>query len=229
MSWDRSWEPEFPSPTESFQARLDRQRRERLEFEILEAGSDIDNLTERLEVERLKVAELNELQAHKRALLVELRALDQERTAAVKETKDIERRLKFQQQQTEQAGRIKGPRYGRPVRVDVDDGAWEAIRLVTIEQRTTLRFYVGELVTAEAALLGATPDLGPPSSRRRRSPGEGSPRPRRRFLRIEVDDNTWTTIRLAATTTGLATSRYLGQVIEADAHCLGWRRSSGRS
>lgn len=223
MSWDR-WEPELPSPTEDWEARRERRHRERLDSEIIETTHEIDRLGARLESERRRVAELNELQARKRALLDELHAIDRQRAVAAKETKDIERQLTIQQQRSErQADRIEWPRHGRPVRIDVDDGAWETIRLAAIEQRTSLRLYVGELVTAEAALREATPGLVPPSSRRRRSSGEGPPLPRRRFLRVHVDDDAWTTIRLAATNTGLTTSRFLGESVEARARALAWR------
>lgn len=227
MSWDRPWEPEPESLSnlERWQQNLEWRRLDRLDDDVIKTGFEIDQLRKRLESEKRKVAELNELQARKRALLSELRHLEQTRATAVKETKEIERQLRIQQARTErEADQITGPRYGRPVRIDVDNGAWEAIRLVTIEQRTSLRLYVGEMVTAEAALLDATPDLGPPSSRWRRSPGEGAPRPRSRSLRIEVDDDAWTTIRAAARRTDTTISRYLGAVVESRAHGLGHRR-----
>jgi hypothetical protein len=224
MSWDRSWDTNVASNTDSWQRRLDSRRLNRLDDDIAETGHDIDHLRKRLESERGRVAELNDLQARKRALLDELRAVEQERAAVATETKEMERQLRVQQLRTErQADRVEWPRYGRPVRIEVDDGAWGAIRLVTIHQRTTLRVYVGDLVAAEAELFRATPDLGPPSSRRRRSPGEAAPVPRRRFLRIDVDDDLWATIRLAATTLDLTTTRYLGEVVESAAYQLGQR------
>ena len=82
---------------------------------------------------------------------------------------------------------------------------------------------MGELVRFELSQLAAGTASGRPSSRRRRSPGEGEPSPRQRFLRIQVDDEAWKAFRLASVDLGVSSARYLGEIAEGEAHRLGWR------
>ena len=57
----------------------------------------------------------------------------------------------------------------------------------------------------------------------RKDAGEGDPVPRRRFLRIQADDEMWKAFRLAAVDLDVSSARYLGEIAEAEAHRLGWR------
>ena len=92
-----------------------------------------------------------------------------------------------------------------------------------VAQGTYLIWRMGELVHFEVGQLAAGTVSGRPSSRLRRAPGEGEPAPRRRFLRIRVDDDTWTAFRIASGGLGLNATRYLGEVAEQEAYRLGWR------
>lgn len=106
----------------------------------------------------------------------------------------------------------------------LDDEAWAVLQRDAVVQGTYLIWRMGELVRYEMDQFAAGRVSGRPSSRRRRGPGEGEPSPRQRFLRIQVDDETWKAFRLAAVDLGVSSARYLGEIAEAEAyHRLGWR------
>ena len=153
--------------------------------------------------------------------------MQRDRTEAEKETRAAERRLEFERRRAERLGsRVNGPRNGRPVRVEVDDGAWAVVQRDVVQHGRAMMWRVAELLEAELLTVGLCVVTGSPSSRRRRSPGEVASTARVRFLRIEVDAETWRTFRIAALDLGLTAARYLGEIVESEAHCLGWRAGS---
>lgn len=224
MSWDRPWEP---TPERRAQEReWERRRLERLDLDLVDTAQDIVDLKDRADAEEEKVVHLKRLLDRKRELLTEISRIQRARTEAEKETRSAERRLEFERRRFDRLGRRpNGPRDGRPVRVDVDDEAWAVLQRDVVAQGSYLIWRIGELVRFEMEQVAADTVSGRPSSRRRRGPGEGEPAPRRRFLRIQVDDETWKVVRLAAVDLGVSSARYLGEIAEAEAHRLGWRAS----
>ncbi len=222
VSWDRPWEP---TPERKAQERAwERRRLERLDLDLVDTAQDLVDLKNRADAEEQKVAHLERLLDRKRDLLTEISRVQRARTEAEKATRAAERRLEFERRRFERLGqRSNGPRDGRPVRVDVDDGAWAVLQRDVVAQGTYLIWRMGELARFEVGQLAAGTVSGRPSMRRRRAPGEGDPVPRRRFLRIQVDDETWRAVRVASVDLGLSAARYLGEVVEAEAHQLGWR------
>ena len=224
VSWDRPWEP---TPERKAQEReWERRRLERLDLHLVDTAQELADLKNRADAEEQKVAHLERLLDRKRELLAEISRIQRARTEKEKETRAAERRLEFERRRFERLGhRRNGPRDGRPVRVDVDDEAWAVLQRDVVAQGTCLIWRIGELVCFEMAQLAAGRVSDRPSSRRRRGPGEGEPSPRRRFLRVKVDDETWKAFRLAALDLGVSSARYLGEVVESEAHRLGWRAS----
>ena len=222
MSWDRPWEP---TPAMRERERADeRRRQERLDLDLIDTAQDLVDLKRKAEGEEQKVAHMKRLLARKRELLTEIAMIQRERTEAEKETRAAERRLELERRRAERLGqRTNGPRDGRPVRIDVDDGAWAVLQRDAVAKGTYLIWRMGELVRAEVHQLAAGDVTGSPASRRRRGPGESKPVPRRHFLRIEVDGETWTQFRVAALDLELTAARYLGELSESEAHRLGWR------
>jgi hypothetical protein len=222
VSWDRPWEL---TPERIAQEReRERRRLERLDLDLVDTAQDLVDLKNRADAEEQKVAHLQRLLDRKRELLTEISRIQRARTEAEKETRAAERRLEFERRRFERLGqRRNGPRDGRPVRVDVDDEAWAVLQRDVVAQGTYLIWRMGELVRFEVGQLAAGTVSGRPSFRRRRAPGEGDPVPRRRFLRIQADDETWKAFRLAALDLGVSSARYLGEIAEAEAHQLGWR------
>lgn len=222
MSWDRPWEP---SPeTRQLEAERERRRQDHLDLDLVEAAQDLVDLKDRADAEREKAAHMQRLLDRKRELLADIARTQRARTEAEKEARAAERRVEFERQRAERLGRrTGGPRNGRAVRIDVDDAAWGVLRRTAVERRCSLLSRVGQLVMTELEAIAAADVTGPPSSRWRRSPGEGEPTPRRRFLRVWIDDESWTAFRLAGIDLGLTAERYLGELAEAEAHRLGWR------
>ncbi|MFV0318218.1 MAG: hypothetical protein ACK5O2_14815 [Microthrixaceae bacterium] len=214
-----------PTPERKAEEREREGRRlERLDGVLTEASQELVDLRSRAELEAAKLRELEGLLEGKRGLLREIALMQRDRTETEKATRAAERRLEFERRRFERLGqRRSGPRDGRPVRVDVDDGAWALLQRDVVVQGTYLIWRMGELVRSELEQLSAGAVSGRPLSRQRRSPGEGESSPRRRFLRIQVDDETWKAVRLAAVDLGVSSARYLGEIAEVEAHRLGWR------
>ncbi len=226
VSWDRPWEP---SPERKAQEREWESRRlERLDVDLVDTAQDLVDLKQRADLEAEKVAHMQRLLDRKRDLLAEIARTQRSRTEAEKATRAAERRLEFERRRAERLGqRPTGPRDGRPVRVEVDDEAWSVLQKEVVAQGTYLICRIGELVRFELDRLAAGEVSGRPSARRRRGPGAGEPAPRQRFLRIQVDDDTWSAFRLAAMDIGVSASRYLGEIAESEAHRLCWRAQDG--
>ncbi len=228
MSWNRPWE-DMPDG-----GLTDRQREEirhrLLDQEAERVTNRIKRLDERTEAELIKIEHLKILHARERALLEQLAFAERDRVQEEKQTRAAVRRLEVEQLKAERTrNRVDGPRRGRPVRVDVDNDAWAVFNRDIIARRSSIVWRLGQLATTEAEQLSAGEVAGSPASRRRRGPGEGTPKPNRRFLRILVADEEWTILRVNAGDTGITISRYIGEIAEIEAHQLGWRAISGNT
>jgi len=205
----------------------ERLRRERLDRDVLEAKEELAEAEERLANEQAKVAELNDLVELRSALLLQVDALQRERVAAELEVRAVERRLAFRQRRVERLGTHQdGQRRGRAVRIDVDDVAWAVAKREAVCRRRWMVVWLGELIRFEVEGIADGTLSGSPASRRRRSPGEGESTPRRRFVRIDIDDDRWISLRSAATDSGVTVGRYLGELVEGAAHAAGWRAAA---
>jgi hypothetical protein len=178
----------------------------------------------RVEEEREKLARFKVLFERRHALYEEQAELRRERVRTERRIRALEQRVERERRRAERrVVSADGSRRGRPVRIEVDEEAWALLKREAVQRRLWLVWWLGELVRVEVDALAAGSVSGPPSSRRRRSPGEGDPTPRRRFLRIDVDDDRWAGLRAAATAAGLTVGRYVGELAEAAAHEAGWR------
>lgn len=90
-------------------------------------------------------------------------------------------------------------------------------------RRRWLGWELGQLVATEIALAESGDAVGQPGTRRRRGPGEGEPNPLPRSLRIYVDEELWPQFTALATQNLITMGRYLGELVEAEGHRLGWR------
>jgi hypothetical protein len=182
---------------------------------------------ERVGEERAELKRFKELYARRQALYDEQAQLRRERIQAEQKVRAFEQRVEREQRWSERlAVSADGSRRGRAVRIDVDEAAWTVVKREAVRRRVWLVWWVGDLVRAEVDALDAGEVSGAPSSRRRRSPGEDVPLPRRRFLRIDVDDDHWNALRAASLEVGLTVGRYVGELAEAAAYERGWRAAA---
>lgn len=158
-----------------------------------------------------------------------LEALRRDRAETRRRIRLAEGRIAREERRLErlEAG-VGGTRRGRPVRVAVDDGAWETLKREAVRRRVSLLWWLGDLLRIEVKALVRGDVVGRPSSRRRRSAAETDPMPRQRFLRVDADDEHWSALRAAALDVDLTVSRYVGELAEQAAHEAGWR-VNGRS
>lgn len=178
----------------------------------------------RVEEERVKVARFTELLERRRGLCEEEARLRRDRLRVEQKVRALEQRAEREQRRSERlVVSADGSRRGRPVRIAVDDGAWAALKIEAVRRRVWLVWWVGDLVRIEVDAFAAGEVSGRPSARRRRSPGEDGPQPRRRFLRIDVDDDHWNDFRARACGLELTVGRYVGELAEAAAHHTGRR------
>ena len=105
----------------------------------------------------------------------------------------------------------------------IDPTAWQILAREARRRRTTLMNLAGKVLITEAAALERGGVTGLPSTRRRRSPGEGRPQPTDRVVRLLGPPEVFDALADAAATTETSTARYMGAVLEAAAHTLGWR------
>lgn len=178
----------------------------------------------RVEEEREMLALFRELFERRHALYGEQAELRRERVLTERRIRALEQRVERERRRAERrVVSADGSRRGRPVRIEVDDEAWALLKREAVQRRVWLVWWLGELVRVEVEELASGEVSGRPASRRRRSPGEGDPVPRRRFLRVDVDDERWAGLRAAATEAGLTVGRYVGELAEAAAYEAGWR------
>ncbi len=183
----------------------------------------------RVEEERAKLARFKELFERRHALYEEQAWLRRERFQVEQKVLALERRAERERRRLERrAGSADGSRRGRPVRIDVDDEAWAALKREAVRRRLWLVWWLGELIRIEVGALEGGKVSGRPSQRRRRSPGEAEPSPRTRFLRIDASDDDWGSLRAAALDLGITLGRYVGELAEAAAYETGWRATRPR-
>ena len=172
----------------------------------------------------MKLARFKELFQQRHALYEEQAWLRRERLQMEQKVRALEQRAERERLRSERlAASSDGSRRGRPVRVEVDPEAWAVVKREAVRLRVWLVWWVGDLVRIEVDSLAAGEVSGRPSTRRRRSPGEETLQPRRRFLRIDVGDEHWIAFRAAALDVDLGVGRYVGELAEAAAYDVGWR------
>ena len=180
-----------------------------------------------MEEEREKLARFRELFERRHALYEEQVQLRRERVRTEQRIRALEQREERERRRAERrVVSADGSRRGRPVRIDVDEEAWDTLKREAVRRRLWLVWWIGDLIRIEVEALVAGELSGSPSARRRRSPGEGHPQTRQRFLRIDVDDEHWGVVRVAAVDVGLTVGRYVGEVAEASAYEFGWRSAA---
>jgi hypothetical protein len=181
----------------------------------------------RVDEEREKLAQFKELFERRHALYEEQAELRRQRVLTERRIRALEQRVERERRRAERrVVSADGSRRGRPVRIEVDDVAWAVLKREAVQRRVWLVWWLGDLIRVESDALVAGSVTGRPSSRRRRSPGEGDPMPRRRFLRVDVDDDRWAALGAAAMEAGLTVGRYVGELAEAAAYELGWRSAA---
>lgn len=191
---------------------------------------DVAGLRERLRQRRKPSQRYLDLIEEKRRLQAVLAEL-QRREAMLELEADREgremaaevRRLRRQVERAAQRQRPPGRRATRSAHLVVDPTAWAVLKRAALEADRTLAGLVTELIVDELSLAEQVVTRTSPGSRRRRSPGEGSPRPDRRVVRLDCDDDVWHHVRLRADDVGLSLGRYLGEIVEAAAINRGWR------
>jgi predicted DNA-binding ribbon-helix-helix protein len=193
---------------------------------IAETIEEIERLDDQLQHEHDDLAMLTALVVEK--LELERQIAERHLAAAeqILETDKERRALDAQARRAETRARraTEGPRLGVVARhLDLDPSAWQALNERARRDRITLMALAGGALTNEAAGIAAGELHGSPSSRRRRSPGEGPPRPADRVARLVITEVAWQQLADAAAQSGLTVARYAGEVIEARAHELGWR------
>lgn len=198
-------------------------RARRLDDEIDRTQDSIESLTTEVHTEREQVALLQELLDEREQLLRELHRLtviEREATAAVRQAERALRVERAKPPPRDDDGHRK--RDGRLVRVLADDGAWTALRVEGERNKERLGVYLARLIQVEIA--DETARTVAPVDRRRRSPGEGSAVPVVHALRVFVTEDVWAQFRAAAVGLRLTLGVYVGQLAEAEAHRLGWRK-----
>jgi len=198
-------------------------------------GETVDVLTDledRAEQERLELEELVELVV---ARLEQEGEIARQRIAAAeavleadKATRGLERRARNAETRARRAIEKVEPEGVISRHVFVDPGAWQALARQARGQRVTLMTLAGHALEAEAAALEAGGVTGRPSTRRRRSPGEGDVQPTDRVARLRLAAHAWEAIAEAARSENVSTARHAGEVLEAAAHSFGWRGSARR-
>lgn len=193
-------------------------RTAQLDEAIADTREEVAFVEEQRAVQEAKVVELEALLDRRRKLTDDMFELVGREAAQRAEIRAADRRLAALRRQRD---RPPTTRRGISVRIAVDDGAWALFAGVARRERVSLASLVGGLIDTEIR-SGAGPG-GSPSSRRRRSPGEGEPGPRRRSLRVHTTDDALDQIRDSAQASSISFERYLGELVEARAHDLGWR------
>jgi len=223
VTWER-WRREAPEGWEVQEERHEAElRSQALDRGIDNAVDSIEALTVEVRDERERVERLEELLAERRAKLEELGRLAERERLASAAVRKAERALA--------AERAKPPpepddghrhRRGRLVRVLADDGAWRMVRAEAERRRMAMGSYLAALIVTEVA--DDTDRSVPPTARRRRSPGEGEPVRTAHALRVFVTEDHWTALLVAAASLDIGSGAYVGQLAEAEAFRVGWRR-----
>lgn len=184
-------------------------------------------LEDRAEQERLELEELVDLVVSR---IEQEGEIARQRIAAAEVVLDAEkakRRLERRARNAETRARraIEGTGSEGVIsrHVLVDPGAWHFLGSAARRQRVILMTLAGQVLAAEVVALGDEDLPSPPSTRRRRSPGEQDPRPVDRVVRLSLAPYTWEDIADAAATVDMTAARFAGEVLEAAAYTRGWR------
>jgi len=184
-------------------------------------------LEDRVDRERLELEELVQVIDGRLELECELQRQRIAAAEAVLDAVKVRRRLERAARNAETRARraIGGTeRDGVTSRhVRVDPSAWQTLAQEARRRQTALASFAGQIITEGASAFSAGAVTGHPSSRRRRSPGEGVPRPVDRVVRLRLASDSWQFVAAAAASTDLSAARYAGEVLEAAAHALDWR------
>jgi hypothetical protein len=199
-------------------------------------GETVDVLAEledRAEQERLELEELVDLVV---ARLEQEGEIARQRIAAaeaVLEAEKVRRRLERKARNAETRARRAieeaGPNGVISRHVVVDPRAWQTLTREARRQRVMLMTLAGQVLAAEIAAHKSGDVTGPPSARRRRSPGEREPQPDDRVVRLLLDTEAWEAIADAAATADMTAARYAGEVLEAAGYSVGWRAVEPRT
>jgi len=219
----------IPDPYELSVEALESEFRQRgLVDKIGAASEGLERLGEQVRAERVLVDELETLLEGRRRLFAELECLHLRARDAETSLRRAERAL------TRERARAVEPdtqgdrvRRGQMVKLRVDDGAWVVFKVDAKRRRRWLGWELGQLVVTEVVLVGSDDAAGLPASRRRRGPGEGEPCPVSRSLRIFVDQDVWPQFAALASKRSMTIGRYVGELVEVEAHRLGWRAGGG--
>ena len=182
--------------------------------------------------ERLKEVARQYRERTARAFALEEAALEfndaVRRAASVR--RRIERRQETQRRRAERGTTKKPRRPSRPVKVDVDPDAWEAVKRDGVRRRWWMGAVVGELVRL-AVEDGVVPRNRPqqksaqnPAAARQSQPSSAQSDcaaalcKGRIFARIFVDEETWAQFRELALDAHVSISRLVGLLVEREAH-----------
>ena len=119
----------------------------------------------------------------------------------------IERRQAALRRRSERGEKKDTRRANRPVKVEVDAAAWEAVKRDAVRRRRTVGFAVGELVS-RSVQDGVVP---------RNRPQQMSVR---RFARLYVDDEAWSQFRVIVLDAHVSIGRIVGMLVEREARLL---------
>lgn len=203
------------------------ERQRELDAHIERAAEGIAPLAEQVEAERARVEELGALLDERRRLLGQLTRFRLEIRDAHTELRRAERALERERTRPAEPD-IQGERQrrGRTVKLLVDPDAFERFSTDARRRYLWTGWALRDLILAEVDGSAAGDVEGLPETRRRRSPGEGDPVPSQRSLRVFIEEDRWPEFVMLARRHDLAVGRYLGQLVEAAAHELGWRAST---
>ena len=218
----------IPAPYELTVEALESESRQReLADKIERASHGLDQLADQVRTEADQVAELEALLAQRRELLFELERLHLRTRDAQTNLRRAERALAREQaREVEPDAQGDRVRRGRMVRLQVDAGAWQMFKVDAKRRRRWLGWELGQLIATEIAFAESGDAIGLPETRRRRGPGEGESVPVLRSLRIFIDEDLWPQFTALAVQHAITVGRYLGELVEVDAHRLGWRAES---
>lgn len=202
-------------------------RQRELEARIERAAEGIAPLAEQVAAEQARVEELGALLDERRRLLGQLTRLSLEVRDAHTQLRRAERALERERARAAEPD-VQGERKrrGRTVKLLVDPDALEAFSADARRRYRWTGWALRDLILAEVDGIASGDLQGLPESRRRHSPGEGDPTRTQRSLRVFIDEDRWPEFVTLARRSGLTVGRYLGQLVEAAAHEIGWRAST---
>jgi len=188
-----------------------------LDEAIADTRTEVAFVEEQRAIQEARVVELEALLDRRRKLTNDMFEVVGRESTQRAEIRAVDRRLAALRRQRD---RPPTARRGISVRIAVDDDAWAFLAKLARRDRVSLASQVGGLIDTE---IRSAAGLSGNSSSRRRSPGEGKPDPKRRSLRVHTTDESLDQIRDSAQACSISFERYLGELVEARAHDLGWR------